>query len=50
MEKTEGKKPLVKTRCRWMDDIIEVDLKDVKDGRVLAKFTLLRIRRNGGLL
>jgi hypothetical protein len=45
----EGKRPLVISRCRWVDDT-EVDLQDVKDGRVLAKFVLLRTGASGELL
>ena len=47
--KTEGKRPLVISRCRRVDDT-EVYLKDVKDGIVLAKFMLLRIGTSGELL
>jgi hypothetical protein len=49
MRKPKGKRPLVRSRCRRVDDI-KVDLKDVKDGRVLAKYMLLRTWTSGGLL
>jgi hypothetical protein len=45
--KPEGKRPLGRLRCRWVDNI-KIDL--IKDGAVLIGFIWLRIGTSAGLL
>jgi hypothetical protein len=49
MGKPEGKRPLGRQRCRWVDNI-KMDLREREDGVVLTGLIWLRIGSSGGLL
>jgi hypothetical protein len=47
--KPEGKKPLGRPRCRWVDNV-KMDLREREDGMVWTNFICLRIWISGELL